>query len=683
MVFGNSKIYAQGFLKSWFGRDDGKAQKVSSSPEKPRERNDSRNETGPSERRSGSILRTESSENYRNSIQNISQPTDRPGKEFYGQEPKADFRSERVSGTQQTAFETSQQRGLVMARPVSNEIPAGNLGSDNLADGRFHFINAKSENGSVASNEINNEQRQNGISSLNSRNDNFTGNNPQNVSTPQNISTQQNVSTPQNAFNQQNIPSQQNISSQQNTSPVPRSIPNDPQNISQGGPSSGPLNSMEAEGMAVSGLSSSAGLPGAASLAPDQTGSAMETLEQAWSIALEESRRLQASGFTTSAARKQVDSARGLAMPKLANNTSAVTMSEQESVTSQVSFLGMSFAPETKPLDKDFVYSVTALTVPLYLGGKVRGMVDAAKATTAALEAGQLTNEQDLKSEVTKMYFLVLRVRSLLKVAEEAERTIASHEKDATRMFENGLLTKNVVLSAQVAHANATQDVLKARNSLHLVEAAYNRLLWRPLQTPVNIQEIGIPSASGDLESLQAQAVAKRSELSSLASTASALSSQVQVHRGTRLPNVSLIGAHSYLESENLHPNSNLTGAISMVWMPFDGGTSRAQEESAKFQALAVARMREDAKTAIELQVYQAWLNESETRERLLVMEKAVQQADENMRVVSRKFHEGLVNHTEVLDAQTQRTLVWNNYEHAKYDTIQAVFDLRRALGGL
>ncbi len=408
-----------------------------------------------------------------------------------------------------------------------------------------------------------------------------------------------------------------------------------------------------------------------------------ETLEQAWTIAVEESRKLQAGGYKTNAGRMQIDSARGLAMPKVVNNTSAISMNEQESVISNVSILGMPFSTQTKPLDKDFVYSVTSVSVPLYLGGKVRALIDSAKAATNALEAGQLTDQQDLKAEVTKLYLLVLRVRSLLKVAQDAEMTIAAHEKDAARLFENGLVTNNVVLAAQVARANAKQDVIKARNSLHLAEAAYNRLLWRPLQSPVNIQDVDIPPLSGDLESLQAQAVGRRSELSALASTASALNSQIQVHRGTRMPNLSLIGAHSYIESENLQPNSNLTGAVTMVWMPFDGGTSRAQEESARFQALAVSRMREDAKTAVELQVYQAWLNENETHERLDVMKQAVEQADENMRVVTRKFHEGLINHTEVLDAQTQRTLAWNNFEHAKYDTIQAVYDLKRALGSL
>lgn len=637
MLCGNSKIYAQGFFKSWFGRDDGKTQKISSPAEKPKINNNSHRRESQSTQRSGSIIRTTPMDNTQNPAPSSFQQSGPPERGSYDQGQTTPFLTKRSSEPQSAAFELSRQHNFTAVRPVSSEMVAP-------------------------------LSTQTGSAQLNSQTDNNTA--------PAVLDTilPEAKNSARDRFHFIGSPMQNEVIPVNNAS-------------------------QESEGTAISGLSGTAGLsstastgslPGSARLSPygetvssEPAGNAQETLEQAWNIALEESRRLQASGFTTNAARKQIDSAKGLAMPKLVNNTSAITMNEQESITSQVSFFGMTLSPETKPLDKDFVYSVTALTVPLYLGGKVRGMIDAAKATTAALEAGQLTNEQDLKAEVTKIYFLVLRVRSLLKVAEEAERTIASHEKDATRMFDNGLLTKNVVLSAQVAHANATQDVLKARNSLHLVEAAYNRLLWRPLRTPVNIQETEIPSVLGDLDSLQAQAVAKRSELSSLASTASALSSQVQVHRGTRLPNVSLIGAHSYLESENLNPNSNLTGAISMVWMPFDGGTSRAQEESAKFQALAVARMRDDAKTAIELQVYQAWLNESETRERLLVMEKAVNQADENMRVVSRKFHEGLVNHTEVLDAQTQRTLVWNNYEHAKYDTIQAVFDLRRALGGL
>lgn len=91
--------------------------------------------------------------------------------------------------------------------------------------------------------------------------------------------------------------------------------------------------------------------------------------------------------------------------------------------------------------------------------------------------------------------------------------------------------------------------------------------------------------------------------------------------------------------------------------------------------------MRDEIRSLIELQVRSAWTTEQETRNRILVAEQGRVQADENLRVVSRQFQEGLVNHTEVLDAQTLQTTAAMNLCHAIYDAIVATYRLRRAIG--
>ena len=55
----------------------------------------------------------------------------------------------------------------------------------------------------------------------------------------------------------------------------------------------------------------------------------------------------------------------------------------------------------------------------------------------------------------------------------------------------------------------------------------------------------------------------------------------------------------------------------------------------------------------------------------------------ENLRVVNRGFKEGLIGHTEVLDAQTMRTQAQNNLANARYDAILATYHLQRAVGQL
>ena len=441
------------------------------------------------------------------------------------------------------------------------------------------------------------------------------------------------------------------------------------------------------------------------SMAPyaQQAVSPVETLDHAIRIALAESRSQRALALKNGAARSNVQAARSLANPKISNATSYVGLLNQPATVSEIDLSkaakGMeTLFPELAPViaqfpteyqiqtplcDKDFVTSVTAVSLPIYLGGRVAALTREAEALAQAAEAGKDVGEQLVKFEVSEAYFLVLRTRQLRQVAAEAVRTAQSHQADAERMFNVGLLTRNVVLAAQVATSEAQQTELKVLNAQQLAEAAYNRLMWRPLDAPVALAEVELPALSGDLELLTAEAVRSRKELQSLAAQSRALQAQEKVARADVLPQVAAVGAYSYFENSHLNENSNATAAVAMTWTPVDGGTSRARQNAARQNAMAMARLRDEAESGIRLQVRQAWLAEQEARQRVEVAKAAVEQAEENLRVVTRGFQEGTVNHTETLDAATMRTTAKSNYTNAQYDAILAAQRLRFAVGVL
>lgn len=420
----------------------------------------------------------------------------------------------------------------------------------------------------------------------------------------------------------------------------------------------------------------------------DAGGYGYETLEDLWNVALENSRKLQSKDFEYAQAQENIRAARGLGLPKVANASGWHAVSEQYAIEGSIdvsSLVGvpMSMPYESPILDKNFATSVTTLTIPVYMGGRVRGMIEAADNASAAISSGREISRLDLKYEVATTYLLVLRVRSLLQVAEETERTLDVHRKDAQRLFETGVVTKNVLLMAETALANAQHDVLKARNAVTLSEAALNRLLWRPLDKQVAVADCLIPDRSGDLESLTSAAEHCRPELAALAHKSRALAAQAKVKRADRLPHVALVGAHNYVENSHMSTNQSLSGSIGMVWMPLDGGVSRARQQAAEYESMSVIKEYEDARTAIELQVYQALLDEDQSRNRIDVAQKAVEQATENLRVANNSFREGIASHTEVLDATTLWAQTQSNLTNARYDAIQATFAVRRAVGNL
>ena len=433
-----------------------------------------------------------------------------------------------------------------------------------------------------------------------------------------------------------------------------------------------------------------------------------ETLDQAIQIAVEQSRTQRALALRRGASRSVVDAARSLKNPKINNTTTYIGMLNQPKIKSDIDIAepiasiadsiipggGAAIEPilaglptelqiATPIVDRNFVTTATSVTVPIYLGGRVEALAQEAEALAQAIEAGEEVDLQRIKLETAEAFFLALRTRSLRQVAIEAVEAAQSHLDDAERMERVGLVTKNVSLAARVAYSEAKQTELRVATAQSMAETAYNRILWRPLDAPVVLSDDDSIEPLEDVEALMDAAVANRGELKALSAEGRAYQAQVKVARADVRPQIAAVGAYSYVENSHMTSNNNATAAVGVTWTPFDGGTSRARQEAARQNAMAAARMREEAASSIRMQVRQAWLLQKEARERVEIARIAVEQAEENYRVATRGFQEGTLNHTEALDATTMLTAAKSSYTNAKYDAILATERLKSAVGTL
>jgi outer membrane protein TolC len=85
----------------------------------------------------------------------------------------------------------------------------------------------------------------------------------------------------------------------------------------------------------------------------------------------------------------------------------------------------------------------------------------------------------------------------------------------------------------------------------------------------------------------------------------------------------------------------------------------------------------------IGLEVRQAWLTIQETQKRIAVTQQAIAQSDENLRVTTDRYQQGLSTNTDVLKAEDLRTAAHENLNKATYDAALAALHLRRAVGVL
>jgi outer membrane protein TolC len=245
------------------------------------------------------------------------------------------------------------------------------------------------------------------------------------------------------------------------------------------------------------------------------------------------------------------------------------------------------------------------------------------------------------------------------------------------------LARRNDVLASRVALLDAHQTAVAAFNRLDLAQAGYNRLLGRPLEQRVVVDDLAIPDSQNDLDLLTSRAMSQRPELGGLAAEMRSLRHQAESLLASTKPQVGVDGGYQFLQNQFQTPQGIASAMVGAEWNLFDGGAKRRQAQALCSQAEAVKRLLADMKSSIALDVREAWLMEQESRQRVDVARQSILHAEENLKVAQQRYRNGLGTNSDVLAAEALQTQSAGNYHNAVYDAVLSSLRLRRAAGDL
>lgn len=395
---------------------------------------------------------------------------------------------------------------------------------------------------------------------------------------------------------------------------------------------------------------------------------AAESLQQAWDTALAVDRGLRATRENTAAAESLLEAARSSRLPGVSLEAGYTALDKTPAFRADL--LGQQL--QMPMAQRESAAYKAMATLPLYTGGRIERGIDAAAAGLEAARLGETADVQNLKLRVADAYVNGLRAGRMLRVAESHVESLAAHARDVENLHEQGMVARSDLLSARVTLADARQKALQAANALDLARAAYNRLLGRPLEQAVSLDELTPEGA-----------LVQRSELAALARQIEAVRHQAAAVRGENRPQLALSGGYGYQQNRYQVHEGQWMVTLGARWNVFDGGVVGHRAGAVERQAAALAEQREDLASVIGLQVRQAWLDVEEAAKRVEVTRSAIAQAGENLRVVRDRYANGLSTHSEVLDAETLRVTSEAYHAAARYDAALAGLRLKRAVGDL
>ena len=151
---------------------------------------------------------------------------------------------------------------------------------------------------------------------------------------------------------------------------------------------------------------------------------------------------------------------------------------------------------------------------PIFTGFALSSSFELAKLGIDQSEIDLEMAKLDLVLKVKEAYFDILGADRAVEVAMKEVESLESNVKVASSFYQVGMIPVNDLLQAEVELADAQQNLVKARNASKLARSAFNVVLSRDVNLPVEVEDILIyKPETGDFQVYLDSALKNRPEI--------------------------------------------------------------------------------------------------------------------------------------------------------------------------
>jgi outer membrane protein len=331
----------------------------------------------------------------------------------------------------------------------------------------------------------------------------------------------------------------------------------------------------------------------------------------------------------------------------------------------------------------------TTLNQPVFTGGFNLATYRSAKIGVDLSKESVETTKRNIVLLVRLGYFNILRAEKFLTVAEQQVKQFEAQLEVTKAFFDVGIQPKNDVLLAEVRLANARQLLVKAANDLATAKASFNTLLRREINTPLEVVDIlEYKAFPMGFEASLDEALRQRPEVKIAQLSIDQAKESVKIARSGFFPKVGLAGNYSRTSDwwaleggrENLASENWTINALATFTLWNWGNTAfRVGENKVRVTQAEDSKIQQIE--AITFEVKNNYLNLLTAEKNINVTEKAIEQAEENLRMNEERYKYQVATQTEVLDAVTLLAQARVNYYGALSDFNVAKAQLERSMG--
>ncbi|MCZ2102428.1 MAG: TolC family protein [Chitinophagales bacterium] len=298
---------------------------------------------------------------------------------------------------------------------------------------------------------------------------------------------------------------------------------------------------------------------------------------------------------------------------------------------------------------------VLNIAQPIYAGGKIRTGNKLATLNVDVKEKQQQLSENEVLLKTEQQYWQLMSLQEKQKTLEKYEALLQDIRKQVDDAFKSGLIIKNDVLKVQIKQSELQANKNKLLNGKKLATMQFCQTIGILYDSTLVLQEqIDTSQNPNQYYTDNQTAISDRTEYQLLEKSVEAAHLQKKMKTGDYLPTVAvgLAGYHiNMLEKDATNfTNGMAYVSVSIPISDWWGGSYAIKEQSIR-QKIAQNTF-DDTKGLLNLQMEKAWTDVNEAWKQIEIIKETVVQAEENLKVSQTGYNSGVVNLSDLLEAQ-------------------------------
>lgn len=342
---------------------------------------------------------------------------------------------------------------------------------------------------------------------------------------------------------------------------------------------------------------------------------------------------------------------------------------------------GTSSAP---PKVTQAMYGLLNVSMPIYSGGRIRYGIESSELLQKAAQLDADNDKDQVIQTTIEAYATLFKANTAVKLVNENLQQSNQRVKELTDLEKNGLLARNDLLKAQLQSSNIELSLLDAQNNLALANLSMDLMLGLPTETVLALDTTGIAKKDDDrvLDDYLKAAYQNRKDMGAMDYRKKAAETGIKSAKTEMYPSLQLTGGYIAADVPKVLTVTNAVNIgvgvsynIASLWKT----KAKVQQAEARAKEMTIAESMMDDN--IHLQVSKNYLTLLSNRKKIEVYKVAVEQANENYRIVKNKFDNSLATLSDLLEADVAKLQANLSYTLARADAFVAYNKLLQSAG--